>query len=401
MFLSRTINSCTAAALAAILLSGCGREPVTALPTAPGQTLRIVSSLPFKGQSALQSTQMRNAINLAIDERRELLSGWAIEHVSLDGGDDETGEWSAHKEAANARAAAGDPSVMAYIGPYASGGAMVSMPILNEAGLLQALPAATWPGLTQEGWGSAEPSRYYPTQQRTMVRFMPPDSAQASVAARNAHQLRATSVLVVMDESDYSKGMAAAFRMEAAKLGMTRVGTIDVGVGTREWATALGTADAVFVAPSSLSVATEAAKHIARRPPPAGVFVTDVLLSDRLTEQELALMEGWQVVFNGDLTPGDPARFGLFSREFEEHFGAPPSQYAMNAYDATTLVLEAAARVGKDRRKIIDEVLTGVYEGGAGGPVSFDTNGDIQRGELTLYRLVHGEFVATEELPAR
>jgi branched-chain amino acid transport system substrate-binding protein len=400
MLQSRLLRFCTAAILAAFLLCGCGPEEATPLPPAAGQTLRIASSLPYKGPSASQAALIRDSIDLAIDDKRSLLPGWQIEHIALDGGDDETGEWSARNEAANARGAARDPSVVAYIGPYASGGAMVSLPILNQAGLLQALPVATWPGLTQPGWIAGEPGRYYPTGAQTMVRLMPPDSAQARVAARKAKDIGASAALIVSDGSDYSNGMASTFKDEAEKLNAAVVGPLDVRASAEEWSNALAKADVVFFAPSDLSIAVTAASRIAEHPPSIGVFATDVLLSDRLSRQDRASMQGWYVTFNGDATPGGPGRFGEFAGRFEQRFGVQPSQYAANAYDVTAAILAAAARVGIDRGKILEEVLRGSYDEGVTGPLRFEANGDIRGGSLTLYRLLGGEYVRQEALAA-
>ncbi len=348
----------------------------------------------------MQANLIRNGIDLAIEERRGLLPGWTIEHVSLDGGDDETGEPASMLEAANGRGAANDASVFAYIGPYTSGAAMVSLPILNQVGLLQALPVATWPGLTQSGWAQDEPGRYYPSGSRHAVRLMPPDSAQARVAATKARELGASSAIVLFDDSDYSKGMAAAFRDETAKLGITVVAIVSVAAPPPDGTTMLEQADISFIAPSSLSIADRAASMIAEHPPKIGVITTDVLLSDRLSEQARHRLEGWYAIFNGDPTPGEPRQFSEFAIRFEERFGVQPSEYATNAYDLTAAVLEAAASVGVDRQKILQAVRTGEYEAAVGGPLTFESNGDRQGGSLTIYRFVNGDFELLGEIEA-
>ncbi|MDQ3928431.1 MAG: hypothetical protein M3328_04695, partial [Chloroflexota bacterium] len=111
-------------------------------------------------------------------------------------------------------------------------------------------------------------------------------------------------------------------------------------------------------------------------------------------------MEGWYISFNGDLTPGEPSRSAAFARKFEDRFGVEPSQAAVNAYDLTAAVLGGASRVGVQRQKIHDAVLTCRYEAAVGGPLAFNPNGDRQGGELTLYRLTNEEFQVLEEVPA-
>lgn len=346
----------------------------------------------------MQANLIRNGIDLAIEERRALLPGWAIEHVPLDGGDNETGEPSGPVEASNARGAARDASVFAYVGPYTSGAAMVSLPILNQAGLLQALPVASWPGLTQSGWAYNEPNRYYPSGAQHAVRLMPADSAQSRGAAIEARELGATSAIVLSDESDYSKGMAAAFMDEAAKLGMIVVGTVSLTAPPPDWRKLVEQADVVFIAPSSLSIADTAAEFIAEDPPGVAIFATDLLLSDRLSADARDLMEGWYTTFNGVLTPGASQTISEFGDRFQDRFGVPPSQYAVNAYDLTAAVLEAAANVGVDRHRLLQAVLTGEHQAGVGGPLSFEPNGDRQGGVLTLYRLLDGDFELLGEI---
>lgn len=387
------------AIVALAVLVGCGPERATPLPPASGQTLRIVSSLPYKGRSAQQSTLMRNGIDLAIERMRGDLPGWTVEHVPLDGGDPETGEWSAQREEENARAATLDPNVIAYIGPYSSGAAQVSLPILNRAGVLQLLPVATWPGLTEQGWGAGEPQKYYPGGVQTMVRLMPSDSMQARLAARHAYDLGGRSVLVGYDASDYSKGMAAAFRDEASKLGLQVVGLIDATAAPSEWSRSLSRADVLFAAPSSLTVAYAMSRQIEMRPPKVGVIATDVLFSEQLPRNERMRMEGWYVIFNGDATPGAQGQFSEFSELFEQRFGREPSQYAFNAYELARAVLETA-QSGTERQKFVERFFSRYAGEAASGRTLFKGKGDPDMANLTLYRLVGGEYQVQKELEA-
>ncbi|HYP40066.1 MAG TPA: branched-chain amino acid ABC transporter substrate-binding protein, partial [Chloroflexia bacterium] len=166
------------------LLSACSPETSTEIPPAPPNTLRIISSLPRKGPHAAQAQLISQGIDLAIKQRQGEFQGLTIEHVALDGGSDESGEWSTERERGNALAAAGDPLVVAYIGPYNSGAAKISLPTTNKAGLLHGSPTTTWPGLTEPGWEDGEPGIYYPTGERNFVRLMPSDEEEAVAAAR-------------------------------------------------------------------------------------------------------------------------------------------------------------------------------------------------------------------------
>ena len=61
--------------------------------------------------------------------------------VSLDSTDPETGHWDADQVAANARRAIADRNTIAYLGDSGSGASALSLPMLNEAGVLQISPS--------------------------------------------------------------------------------------------------------------------------------------------------------------------------------------------------------------------------------------------------------------------
>jgi ABC-type branched-subunit amino acid transport system substrate-binding protein len=69
--------------------------------------------------------------------------GVPIVYEDLDGGSAETGSWDADQERANARHAAADPDVLAYIATLDADAAPHSIPITNQAGLLQTSPCNT------------------------------------------------------------------------------------------------------------------------------------------------------------------------------------------------------------------------------------------------------------------
>jgi branched-chain amino acid transport system substrate-binding protein len=67
------------------------------------------------------------------------------------------------------------------LGESNSGATAVSLPLLNDAGLLQISPSNTYVGLTRsEGADKGEPDKYYPSGKRTYGRIMPPDNVDAA-----------------------------------------------------------------------------------------------------------------------------------------------------------------------------------------------------------------------------
>ena len=80
-------------------------------------------------------------------------------------------------------------TAMVYIGPYNSGAAAVSMPILNEGRLLMISPACTGVGLTKKGGEPGEPQKYRPTGTINFTRVVPADDIQGPVGAEFAKSI--------------------------------------------------------------------------------------------------------------------------------------------------------------------------------------------------------------------
>jgi branched-chain amino acid transport system substrate-binding protein len=138
------------------------------------------------------------------------------------------GQWDAGKEADNAREAIGDGNVMVFIGPYNSGAAKVSMPLLNEAGLLQISPAATWPGLTKKVPGqekSGEPEIYRPSSKMTFCRVCPTDDIQGPLSAVFAKETLGVKKVYILDDKElYGAGIAGLFKKKCEELGIEILG---------------------------------------------------------------------------------------------------------------------------------------------------------------------------------
>ena len=127
-----------------------------------------------------------------------------IDYVSLDDATAAAGKWDAAKEQENANKAVSDPDAMVYLGPFNSGAAKVSIPILNQAKpgpLAMISPANTYPGLTKGpefGADKGEPDVYYPAGKRSYFRVVPADDIQGAVAARWARSLGARALVLAV-----------------------------------------------------------------------------------------------------------------------------------------------------------------------------------------------------------
>jgi hypothetical protein len=137
------------------------------------------------------SDSVVNSIRLCLHDVDYRVGGAEIVYEDLDDSTAEHGSWLAEKERENARYAAADPDVLAYIGTLDADAAPHSLPILNRAGpLVMISPCNTYPGLTKPvRWAPEEPDGYYPTGVGNYARTVLTDDLQAIAAAEWASEV--------------------------------------------------------------------------------------------------------------------------------------------------------------------------------------------------------------------
>ena len=296
---------------------------------------------------------------------------------------------------------------MVYIGPYNSGAAKISMPILNEAGLLQVSPAVTWPGLTKkvEGGDPDEPDIYRPTGKITFCRVCPADDIQGPLAADFAKdqetegRRRSTSSTTRNCTGRASPGCSSgAARSSASKIlghesidatqnefqladdqdqghepgpGLLRRHDAEQGRADRQGHGRTPGSTCPLMVPGRV---LRAGVHRGGR----GGEPQELLRHDRRHRPDRA----------------DRARAPSSSRSTRRSTSNDPEAYAVYGYEAAKVVLEAIKKVGKkDREAIRKAVLaTKDFDKGALGKWSFDENGDTTLQNMTISKVEDGKF---------
>ena len=152
-----------AACASALGLCGClGQDEASR--RAEGDTLVIYSSLPASGTSAPAARAVAAGERLALEEAGGRVRGRRVRLVQLDAARAGEGPWSPERVNANAERAADDPKAIAYLGELAYGASAVSVPITNDASLLQVSPMDSLTSLTQSRSGARGPGRSATTQ---------------------------------------------------------------------------------------------------------------------------------------------------------------------------------------------------------------------------------------------
>jgi branched-chain amino acid transport system substrate-binding protein len=366
--------------------------------------VKIVSSLPRTGSAQGQTDTIVNGIKLAIEDAGGTVAGMRIDFEDMDDATASAGKWEASAEAANARKAAADDDVMVFIGPYNSGAAKVSMPILNEQGLLQISPAATWPGLTkkQPGDTSGEPEVYRPAKRVTFCRVCPTDDVQGPLSADFAKEtLRAKRVYILDDKELYGAGIAGLFEAQCKKIGLEVLGRQGIVPTQQSFTEVANTVaaqkpDMVYFGGTTQTAAGRLIKDLR-----AARLTCPVMVPDGCYEKAFLDSASAQDLANVYATIGgtDPSLLKGKGKEFVDKykakFGKDPEAYAIYGYEAAAVFLAAVKAVGKkDRDAILKACLaTKDFEGGVAGKWSFDADGDTTLQQLTISKIENGSFV--------
>jgi branched-chain amino acid transport system substrate-binding protein len=378
---------------------GCGKKNGQ-------QTIRVVSSLPRTGSAEGQTTTIVNGIKMAIEDVGGEVAGFTIEYRDRDDANVTAGQWVAELETKNAQESAADGDVMAYIGPYNSGAAKISMPILNEAGLLQVSPACTWPGLTknvkkEDGGNPDEPDVYRPSKKITFCRVCTTDAVQGPLSAEFVkNNLKAEAVYVLDDSELYGKGVAGLFKRRAEEIGLKVLGHESINLQQQEFESLLTKIKGmnpgmVYFGGTSQTKGGQIAKDMKKVGLGCPLMVPDGCYEKAFIDAAGAanLTNCYATIVGAD--PSQMTGVGAeFVKKYQAKYGKMPEAFAAYGYEAGRVVLEAIRKVGKkDRKAILEACLaTKDFDKGVVGKWSFDADGDTTLKQLTISKIEGGDF---------
>jgi branched-chain amino acid transport system substrate-binding protein len=366
-------------------------------------TVKLVSDLPLQGSSRIETVSMVNAIKLALEQRNYKAGDIKIEYESMDDATAQAGQWDEAKCAENAQKAAQDEEVVGWIGPFNSGCAAVEIPILNEAQLGMISPANTYIGLTKPSPDPSEPEKYYPTGERNYSRVIVADDKQGAAGAKLMEQQGFESVYILDDKETYGKGLADEVQKYAEEIGIEILGREGIDGSAPNYRSLMNKIkqtdpDAIYFG----GIIENNAGQLVKDKVGAGMSNDDVafigpdgIYIDTFISQGGTAAERSYVTFGG-LPPSQLSAEGQeFVEQFEKKYGEVHA-YTAYAYEAANVMLEAIERAGEDgevdREEVVQEIFaTKDYEGVL-GTWGFDEDGDTTLTELSVVRVVNGEF---------
>jgi branched-chain amino acid transport system substrate-binding protein len=342
-------------ALAALLLIGlsavgCGIAGGASID-AP---VTVYVSLPLTGPRGADGRDAADGARLALEQAQGKAGAIRVRARFLD---DARGEaWDPVEVGANARQAVQDSSAAAYIGELDSEPTRASVPITNDAGLVQVSPGAGAVDLTAPAAGySDSPDRYRPSGSPNFARTVPADDIVVDAAATWAAELGATAAAVTSDGTAFQNLAAGEFKSAAAEHG------IQVSPGKP---------------PSEVAVAPGPGTRAVYEPGTARLSVYGAAPQTLRVSAEL-----------------DPSRLPgrQFAGQFEQRFHRPPGPYAAYGYEAVELILQAIRGAGTDASSFRDNVRNGVIgahrDDTVLGSYSITSEGDTTECMVQRYRL--------------
>jgi branched-chain amino acid transport system substrate-binding protein len=299
--------------------------------------------------------------------------------------------------------ASSDRSTIAYIGDFDSPATAISLPLLNEGGILQVSPASTYIGLTQTAPsdGRGEPDRYYPSAgPRTFARLAPSDAVEARAMVGYMQGLGVRRLYVIGDYDVFNADLAAIVAALAPASGITVVGhaRVDTRSGAaipadyrqRAAAVAASGADAVLVG-GTAGVGTQAlwqALHLAA--PRAKLFAGSSLATPAFVAA--AGRAGPVTYATSPVLDAAryPARAQAVLRSYRATFGREATPYTLYGYEAMAAVLaaiRAAGSHGGDRAHVVRAFFALGSRDSVLGRYSVTATGDTTLANMAGYRV--------------
>jgi branched-chain amino acid transport system substrate-binding protein len=384
--MSRAVRSLLAALLLPAALAGCGSDGSSGGGEVDGDVLRIYSSQPLRGALSAQAQAIVRGERLALADAGGRVGEWRIDYRALNDADAKTGTWDPGLVSANAREAAQDDKTIAYLGETGTGASAVSIPILNETGILDVSPTDTVTGFTREkGANPGEPDKYFPTRDENFARLVPPDDVQAAALLQLMQDEKATRLFVVQDQKLYGQGLANAIVRDARGKGVEvvkgqAIDPDDVDIPKLASEVGASGADAFLYSGEIAPTVAPLLGAVAQAAPKAKLFLPSALCDDAFVGRLGAAGPRTLCTAPWLALRSYPPEARQVAARYRDRYGAPMPPQALYGYEAMSAVLDAIRRAddkGNDRGEVIDEMLATRNRKSVLGTYSIRNTGDV------------------------
>jgi len=409
------IRAAAAAACAlALAVVGCGGTGREDQGTIHGRRLTIYASTPLDGTDAASARDVVRGERLALAEAHDRVGRYDVRLVSLDAATPQAAGWDPSQISQNARRAAADPRAIAYLGELDDSSSAVSIPLLNEAGILEVSPGDTALALTAPTSAvAASPERYYPKLKllgRTFARLVPDDRVQGRALVRYMGREDVKRLALLTDEDTTALALTEVVQAAAPERGIAVVANQTIDERAQDFRAVV--AQVIAQRPDAILYSggirdrgmrrgpEELWRELAAADPALKLFapaaVADGAFVARIGARAGALTYVTRPVLALAAYPW-PAR--RVTRAFAARYGAQPAPEALYGYEAMRMVLAAIRRaVGAagdgavTRAEVVRAFFATRRRASALGPYAIDAQGDTSLTTFGAYRVAGGRL---------
>jgi len=368
-------RSALALAASALLLAACGKggEKSAAAP-ADSIEVKIGHVAPLTGPIAHLGKDNENGARLALEEINKaglMIDGKKVVLTLLpedDAEDPKTATQVAQKLV--------DAKVVGVVGHLNSGTSIPASRIYSDAGITQVSPSATNPDYTNQGF-------------KTTYRLVATDAQQGPALANYvANTLKAKTVAIIDDSTQYGKGLADEFEKTVKAAGMkvvTREASNNKATDFKAILTKIkGSKPDVIMYGGMDATGGPLTKQAAELGIKAKVVGGDGMCTEKLAE-----LAGEAVVnvtcSEAGMALSNMAQGADFQKRYKERFNSDVQIYAPFTYDAVYVLVDSMKRSNSaDPAKILAAMPDTKMQGLVGN-IAFDNKGDMKEGVITLY----------------
>jgi branched-chain amino acid transport system substrate-binding protein len=382
-----------------------------------GGTLCLATDFTTSG-SYVFTTPLQRAVNLAVMQNQHLDHGYQLQVRNYHDPAPQEGDSGPSTGARNVQEIAQNPCMVGIIGPLFSSIAAAQMPVAANAGLVMISPGNTVSGLTLQPYAALDgydfEQLHPPGKPLTYFRIAPTNVAEGGADAAFAFQtLEARSAYVVSDRTAYGAELVSGFTQGFQVKGGTIAGTTSIPADNTSAITDLAARiatinpDAVFFGGTTKSAA-EMLKVQLQQHRYTGPFICGDAIA---LEPDFITQVGTQAA--NDIFASDAAynlgystseAAAQFIRAYTAHYPGNEylSSFTAEAYDAAMVLITAIKQLIQadqtvTRATVLEQVRHIQYTGVI-GPISFDENGDITHGVLTMYIVRTGQWVYLQQM---
>lgn len=358
------------------------------------KSVTIGITLPLTGADAQSATLIKNGAQMAIDEAnaKGAVKGYKLETIVLDSGTATAGQYDPAQAATNTKKLVSNKAVVANIGPQMSGEGKAMSPILSAGNLATITPSSTNPDITSPKFKD----QFRPNGKAVYFRTVTTDAYQGpNMANYFTDTLKVKSVYVLDDSGAYGVGIADSFQKQAEARGIKVLGRDQLNPKEADYTTVLtkikaANPDALYyggVAQAGVKVCKQAYDVVPKMLKGGG----DGMVGPEILKGcGFPAAEGWYATIASPHLLEDPAAKTMIAA-FKKKYGTSPDDYAITAYDAAEVIVDAVKRVAATGKPITREAVRDAIQTTKlktlQGEVSFDQNGDLVNKVISVFKI--------------